>query len=79
MCISQKTKVLRISQPLRLELFPNRTHTLTDEIELKLNIELPDNMFERPDLEANIEVEANTTPVPTVKVKANAVSEWLKK
>jgi len=50
-----------------------------DEIELKLNVDVPDTMFIQPDLEANIEIDAAPKIIPSIKIKANAVSEWLKK
>ena len=49
------------------------------EIEVKFNMEIPDEMFTQPDLEANIVVKRDASAIPSLTIKANAVSDWLKK
>lgn len=74
-----KDKRTTYKSAFKIRAYPVRNSVGTDEIELKLNLDIPDTIFDQPDLEANIEVDAAPSAVPSIKIKANAVSEWLKK
>jgi hypothetical protein len=74
-----KDKRASAKNALKARASATRVSMANDEIEMKINLELPDAIFDQPDLELNIQVENSPNIVPNLKIKANAVSDWLKK
>jgi hypothetical protein len=50
----------------------------TGEVMVKLNLEIPDEVFNKPLAEASIKVKSATGAVPEITVEASALTDWLK-
>lgn len=63
-----------------LAISKNKPDTKSNEVVTLLNFDIPDALFDKPPLEANIIVKAPpTTSVPTITIESGALVDWIDK
>lgn len=61
-----------------LSISKSKPDAKSNEVVTLLNFDIPDSLFEKPPLEANIIIKAPpTTSVPTITIESGALVEWI--
>lgn len=68
------------SNPVTVSISKTKPDVLSSEVVILLNLDIPDELFTKPALEANIIVKAPpSSSVPTITIEAGALTDWINK